>query len=113
MGQSSLAVVAVVCRWWVVSMLLRLRRWLWGRGGVYRWFGRVAVLAGGGEGWWWSAVEVVVWRPAWGPVDRPWGRLGRSVDRVLGRFAFLSPVLEPNQTKPNRPKSKENDGIGG
>ncbi|KAK1616769.1 hypothetical protein QYE76_022286 [Lolium multiflorum] len=31
---------------------------------------RVAVLAGDGEEWRWSAVVVAVWRPVWGPVDR-------------------------------------------
>ena len=85
-----MAVVAVECRWWVVSMLLRLRRCLWGRGGVYRWSAGVTELAGGVEEWRWSAVEVAVWRPVWGPVDQLLDRPGRSGARLAGFWAGRS-----------------------
>ena len=50
-GQSSLAVVAVVSRWWVVSMPLRLRRRLWSRGDVSRWFGEGGGACRRRRGW--------------------------------------------------------------
>jgi hypothetical protein len=81
-----------------VSMLLQMRLWLWGRGGVYpwvwegggacrRWRGVVVVGGGGGgvapslgPGW----PDLGPAGPVWRPVGRVLGRPGRSAARSTG-----------------------------
>ncbi len=92
MGQSSLAVVAVVCRWWVVSMPLRLRRRLWGRGDVSRWFGEGGGACRRRRGWRWLAEVVVEVAPGWRPVDQALDRPARSTARLTGFWPGWRPV---------------------
>jgi hypothetical protein len=77
----------VVSRWWWCRCSCGCGGVCWGRGGVCRWLGMMAVLAGGGEEWRWSAVAVEGWRPVQGLVGPDLGPawpVTRPVDRVLG-----------------------------
>ena len=73
-------------------MLLRLRRRLWGRGDVSRWFGEGGGACRWRRGWRWLAEVVVEVAPGWRPVDQALDRPVRSTARLTGFWPGLRPV---------------------
>jgi hypothetical protein len=76
----------------VVSMPLRLRRRLWSRGDVSRWFGEGGGACRRRRGWRWLAEVVVEVAPGWRPVDQALDRPVRSTARLTGFWPGWRPV---------------------